>query len=64
MPTKAEKIAYGKQNVPLEIIIAYQNAIGMSMIPMFETETFEIRSHAGKHKTDVNLVSYSTYSQF
>ena len=56
LPTKADKIQYAKQHVSPEIIIAYQNAIGMSMNPIFGTKTYGIRGFAGKNRVDVGLV--------
>ena len=56
LPTKADKIQYAKQHVSPETIIAYQNALGMSMIPIFGIKTYGIRGFAGKNRVDVGLV--------
>ena len=42
LPTKDDKIQYAKQHVSPETIITYQNAIGMSMNPIFGTKTYGI----------------------
>ena len=61
LPTKADKIQYAKQHVPPETIIAYQNAIGVSMTPVFGTgaKTYGIRGFAGKNRVNVSLVIQS-----
>ena len=61
LPTKFDKIQYPKQHVPPEIIISYQNAIGLAMQPIFGTgaKTHPIRGFAGKHKVNVGLVIQS-----
>ena len=56
LQTKAEKIQYAKQHVSPETIIAYQNAIGMSMSPIFGMKTYGIRGFAGENRVDVGLV--------
>ena len=37
LPTKLDKIKYAKQHVPPEIIISYQNAMGLAMSSSFTT---------------------------
>jgi archaellum biogenesis protein FlaJ (TadC family) len=43
-------------NVSPETIIASQNVIGMSMNPLFGTQTFAVRGFAGKNRVNVGLV--------
>src|SRR6056300_107 len=61
LPTKFDKIQYAKQHVSPEIIISYQNAMGLAMKPIFGTEakTHAVRGFAGKHKVNVGLVIQS-----
>lgn len=61
LPTKSDKIQYGKQHVPPEIIISYQNSMGLAMTPIFGTgvKTYAFRGFAGKHKVNVGLVIQS-----
>lgn len=61
LPTKSDKIKYAKQHVSPETIIAYQNAMGLAMKPMFGTgaTTHAVRGFAGKHKANVGLVIQS-----
>ena len=61
LPTKFDKIQYAKQHVPPEIIISYQNAMGLAMKPIFGTgtKTHAVRGFAGKHKANVGLVIQS-----
>ena len=54
--SKADKIAYAKQRVSPEIIISYQNAIGISMNPIFGTKTYGLRGFAGENRANVGLV--------
>ena len=54
--SKADKIAYAKAKVPREILITYQNSIGMSMNPVFGLKTVPVRGFAGRLKHDVGLV--------
>lgn len=53
---KADKIQYAKQHVSPETIITYQNVIGMSMNPIFGTQTYGVRGFAGKNRVNVGLV--------
>lgn len=58
LPTKFDKIKYAKQYVSPEIIISYQNGIGLAIKPIFgiEATTHAVRRFAGKHNINVGLV--------
>ncbi len=61
LPTKADKIQYGKTHLSPETIISYQNKIGHVMSPVFGTgaKTTPLRGFAGKYKSNVSLVIQS-----
>ena len=55
------KIDYGKQNLPRETIINYQNEIGKSMSPLFgPKDTFSVPGFAGKYKQNTELTIQQT----
>ena len=58
---RAGKIAYAKEILPQEIIIAYQNEIAKSMSPLFGTKkTISVAGFAGKHKQNTELTIQQT----
>ena len=58
LPTKSDKIKYAKQHVSPEIIISYQNSMGLAMKPSFGTgaTTHAVRGFAGQHKVNIYVV--------
>lgn len=54
--SKSARIAYAKQNLPAELIIRYQNAIGLAMQPTFGIPSMGIRGFAGARKSDIGLL--------
>ena len=54
---RAGRLDYVNQNVPREIVINYQNAIGQSMCPIFNIpgKTVSVPGFAGKHKIGTEL---------
>ena len=61
LPTKFDKIDYAKKNLPRDIIISYQNSMGLSMIPNLGngSTTHSVPGYAGINKADVSLVIQS-----
>lgn len=64
LPTKYDKLQYAKQHVSPEIRISYQNAMELSMKPIFGTEakTHRLQGFAGKHPLNVGLIIQSILS--
>lgn len=60
---KPERLEYARQNIPVENIIAYQNALGHCVVGKFGLKTVNFPGFAGEFRKDVTIVA-QTFPNF